>query len=200
MDRRVQRTRQLLRQALIELILEKGYEAVTVQDITDRANLGRATFYLHYKEGKDELLLQMMEETMEDIIQQIGRPADADFMVDGQPPSLIAFQHAQENAAFYRAVVGAGGLAGVMHGYRQSTTAQLKRQIEAMLPPELRETVPIDFIAHFLFGALNAVIAWWLESDAPIPAEEMAERFHQISTDGLRGLIPTISMQESDSN
>ena len=60
MDRRIQRTRQLLHEALIELIQEKGYEAVTVQDILDRANLGRSTFYLHYRD-KEELLLSGFE-------------------------------------------------------------------------------------------------------------------------------------------
>ncbi|MEZ4667133.1 MAG: helix-turn-helix domain-containing protein [Anaerolineae bacterium] len=57
-DRRRARTRKLMRDSLIALILEKGYDAVTVQDITDRENLGRATFYLHYKNGKERLLMQ----------------------------------------------------------------------------------------------------------------------------------------------
>jgi AcrR family transcriptional regulator len=198
-DRRVKRTRQLLRDALIGLILEKGYQAVTVQDITDRANLGRATFYLHYPNGKDELLLTMMEETMQDIIQQIGQPVDENFMMGGIPPSLIAFEHAREHATFYRAVVGADGLAGVMHGYRQSTTAQLRKQIEAMIPPGVEPVVPLDFIAHFIFGALNAVIVWWLENENAISAEQMALRFHQMTTDGMRALMPSLSAPYDDS-
>jgi len=55
-DRRVQRTRELLQKALIELIRERGYDAVTIQDIVDRANVGRTTFYLHYR-SKDELFI-----------------------------------------------------------------------------------------------------------------------------------------------
>ena len=55
LDRRIQRTRQLLREALFALIVERGYEAITVQDITERANLGRTTLYLHYRD-KEELL------------------------------------------------------------------------------------------------------------------------------------------------
>jgi AcrR family transcriptional regulator len=47
-DRRVQRTRELLQKALIELISERGYDAITIQDIVDHANVGRTTFYLHY--------------------------------------------------------------------------------------------------------------------------------------------------------
>ena len=55
-DRRVQRTRKLLRSALVQLIMERGYDVLTIQDITDKANLGRTTFYLHYQ-SKDEVLL-----------------------------------------------------------------------------------------------------------------------------------------------
>ena len=59
-DRRVQRTRELLQKALIELISERGYDAITIQDIVDRANVGRTTFYLHYS-SKDELLISCHE-------------------------------------------------------------------------------------------------------------------------------------------
>ena len=60
MDRRAQRTRELLQKALIELISERGYDAITIQDIVDRANLGRTTFYLHYN-SKDELFMSCHE-------------------------------------------------------------------------------------------------------------------------------------------
>jgi len=66
-DRRVQRTRQLLNEALMSLIVEKGYEAITVQDIIDRANLGRSTFYAHYQD-KEDLLLSGMEKIVHSLV------------------------------------------------------------------------------------------------------------------------------------
>jgi AcrR family transcriptional regulator len=66
-DRRVQRTRALLRDALMSLIAEKGYRAITVQNIIDRANLGRSTFYAHYQD-KEDLLLSGMEEHVHNLI------------------------------------------------------------------------------------------------------------------------------------
>jgi AcrR family transcriptional regulator len=60
-DRRVERTRELLQKALIELIAERGYDAITIQDIVDRANIGRTTFYLHYN-SKDELFMSCHED------------------------------------------------------------------------------------------------------------------------------------------
>ena len=73
LDRRVIRTRQLLREALMELILEneKGYDGVTVKDIAERANVGRATFYLHYEGGKETLLLSSLQEIYDELVARI---------------------------------------------------------------------------------------------------------------------------------
>ncbi|MEJ2354006.1 MAG: TetR/AcrR family transcriptional regulator, partial [Anaerolineales bacterium] len=66
-DRRVQRTRQLLNDALMSLIVEKGYDSITVQNIIDRANLGRSTFYAHYQD-KDDLLLSGIEDVVHSLV------------------------------------------------------------------------------------------------------------------------------------
>ena len=71
-DRRVQRTRQALREALLSLMKEKDYNAITVEEITARANLGRTTFYLHYKD-KEALLLEKFADLIQELVQEIGR-------------------------------------------------------------------------------------------------------------------------------
>src|SRR5215475_3738876 len=91
-DRRVQRTQQLLRVALIELIIEKGYEEVTVQDIIDRANVGRSTFYSHFMD-KQQLLLSGFEQLRVELGQQQHAAVD----VSGERGlgfSLAMFEHA----------------------------------------------------------------------------------------------------------
>lgn len=185
-DRRKERTRQLLRDSLIALILEKGYDAVTVQNITDQANLGRATFYLHYND-KDDLLVSMMEEIQQDVMERtMPIVDDAQFLLDGTPPSLLAFQHAGEHAAFYRAMLGEGGLAGVFTRYRKSGAARVQAQLE----PHLRDSaVPVEIMSHFLMGGLNALMAWWLENDRPHSAEYMAQVFHQLVMTGFLGVM-----------
>ena len=185
-DRRKQRTRALLRDALIALILEKGYDAITVQDITDRANLGRATFYLHYKGGKDELLLSMMEEIQSEVNQQVGPISANDLLVNGQPPSIYAFRHAEENADFFRAILGGAGLASILTRYRKSSAAQMQSQIEPAMS-SASDAIPMEIIANFVVGALNTLIIWWLENDRPYPAEEMAQIFHHLLLNGIRG-------------
>jgi AcrR family transcriptional regulator len=183
-DRRTQRTRKLLREALISLILEKGYDSVTVQDITDRANLGRATFYLHYHDGKDALLLDMMNDVVAEQLERIrSLPPDA----PPQTPSYYAFEHAEANADFYRAILGEHGLAGVASRYRDSSAKQLQAEIESMLPPNT--AVPAAIVSQFIFGALNSLIIWWLENKQPYSAKEMAEIFHRLTQFGLQGAL-----------
>src|SRR5512147_2280747 len=70
-DRRIQRTRQSLRTALLALIKEKGYDAISIEDITERANVGRATFYLHYKD-KEDLLLEEFSEMANEKVQVLS--------------------------------------------------------------------------------------------------------------------------------
>jgi AcrR family transcriptional regulator len=187
-DRRKQRTRALLRDALIALILEKGYDAVTVQDITDRANLGRATFYLHYKGGKDELLLSMMEGIQADVMQQAGPITSNGFLENGNPPSLHAFKHAEENADFYKAMLGGGGLAGLITRFRKSSVEQIQAQMNPVLAAH-EDRLTVDIISNFVVGALNTLVIWWLENDRPCPAEEVARIYHQLITVGIQGVL-----------
>src|SRR5881396_2641445 len=73
-DRRVQRTRKLLQDALVSLMIEQGYEATTVQDIIDRANVGRATFYAHFAD-KETLLVSRLEDLRAMLAQSVSLSA-----------------------------------------------------------------------------------------------------------------------------
>ena len=94
-DRRIQRTRQSLRTALLTLIKEKGYDAISIEEITERANVGRATFYLHYKD-KEDLLLEEFSEMANEKVQVLSEvPFSAwlpspDDAKDKRPPHLCS--------------------------------------------------------------------------------------------------------------
>lgn len=186
-DRRKQRTRALLRDALIALILEKGYDAVTVQEITDRANLGRATFYLHYND-KDDLLLNMMEEIQGDLLKEAKAPVEGDAITAS--PTFLAFKHAEDNADFYRAILGKSGLDGVLMRYRKASATQLQAWMSPLLPPG-STTIPLEILSNYLIGAFDALVLWWLENDRPYPAEEMAQIFQQLIKSGVEGTLNT---------
>jgi AcrR family transcriptional regulator len=101
-DRRVRRTRALLHQALIELILEKGYGRITVQDILDRADVGRSTFYSHYRD-KDTLLLDGGMDHLRTMIADAA--AGAPVAPTPLHPARVIFRLADGNRRLYRALI-----------------------------------------------------------------------------------------------
>lgn len=176
LDRRARRTRRLLRQSLHDLIREKDYDTITVQDITDRADLSRATFYLHYKD-KDELLARSLEDMFDDLVGHIYNRPPEDLLQDGGPPALIAFQHAQEYSDVYRMLLGDRGVTSVINRVRQYLAQQAHLWIEKVIPPGTQPEIPVTILAHHLSGSLFELIVWWINHDMPYPAETMAEQF-----------------------
>ena len=101
-DRRIRRTRQLLLNTLVDLILEKGYETITIQEIIDRADIGRSTFYFHFQD-KEDLLLSGFENLREsyEVFYKHLSPSQT-----GWDFSLALFQHAEQNRQLIKALLG----------------------------------------------------------------------------------------------
>src|SRR5512140_1252602 len=102
-DRRSQRTRQLVNSAMMQLLSEKGYEAITVQDILERAGIGRSTFYSHYFD-KEDVHASMMEQMLADMTQQLPEK----YTGQGLIPSLELFRHIYRDRPHFQAVTGSG--------------------------------------------------------------------------------------------
>jgi AcrR family transcriptional regulator len=179
LDRRVVRTRQLLRDALMELILEKGYDAVTVQDITDRANLGRATLYVHF-DDKDDLLLQSLTEIFDQLVTETGiQPVPMGMEAERPPLTLVIFRHAAQNKALYRVMFRASGATALVRRVRVYM-ADICRQIilSAIVPEKL--PIPLEILVQHMVGSLIALLEWWLENDLPYPPETMSDMFRRL--------------------
>lgn len=187
-DPRVIRTRQMLREALIATIVEKGYDATNIQDITDRAGLRRATFYLHYRD-KEELLMSMMRETLDDLMQKMEvDPANILTAETQYAEELIAFQHASERADLYRAILSGKGAAEITRGIRDHIAARIREKcltehLEAELP------VPVDVLANYLAAVKLNMIIWWLDKDMPYSAEQMAEMCTRLVLEGAGHML-----------
>src|SRR5689334_13297891 len=99
-DRRSQRTRRLVSSAMMELLKEKRYDEITVQDLLDRAGIGRATFYTHYFD-KEDVLASLSEQMLEQFRQQLSQREAGKGII----PSLELFRHAQEAHPFFHAMM-----------------------------------------------------------------------------------------------
>ena len=186
LDRRVIRTRQRLRDALMELILEKGYDAVTVQDITQRASLGRATLYVHYKGGKEELLLSNLEEIYDELVARL-KPLKRDVLPPDRPSSSqVAFEHAAEHQDLYLVLLRSQAAATIAQRIREYLAGVIQEELEAQ---ETQSPIPLKVIANFMAGALVALISWWLENDRPYSVAYMAQVFSHLTQPGVRALL-----------
>jgi AcrR family transcriptional regulator len=164
----------MLREAMLSLVLEKGYDAVTIEDITERADLGRTTFYLHYHD-KEDLLLESLTEVADELKRQILEPP-----LQGWPPVVQVFRHASENAHLYRIILSGQGVARTEAGIRALISKEVVSFIQNAQDRnkiELDLQVPLDIFSNYFAGALLSIIRWWLEEDQPYPPEEMALMF-----------------------
>ncbi len=176
LDPRVRRTRQLLHDALIELIPEKGYNDITIQDITDRATLNRATFYLHYRD-KHDLLLQTTENLMNELKAEYGDIVVTEVGLSHEATlhtNIKTFEHFQRYADFYQAMLGfRGSIDFALHlqeTLQTLTTSRFKSAFGTL--PE--EPVPTEIVFRYASSAQVGIIHWWLENDMPFTPDEMA--------------------------
>jgi AcrR family transcriptional regulator len=178
-DRRIQRTRELLRGSLFALIAEKGYDALSVQEIIDRANVGRATFYAHFN-NKDELLLCGFEVLHAELKQLQHQAADAS---DPQARLFAFSHHIFTHVKTYRPVYHAmakerGGAAVRQHLQRllvDCSRIELKRLHGGCSAREL------DAVTQFFSGAFVGLLSWWLEASSPMPVEEIDQLFRRLA-------------------
>ncbi|MEA3326128.1 MAG: TetR/AcrR family transcriptional regulator [Chloroflexota bacterium] len=189
LDRRVQRTRKLLRDALLSLILEEGFDAISIQDITEKANLGRATFYLHYKD-KEELLSDLMNQLIVEFLNQVPQIAEGKWWMDDTKAITKLFDFAAEHYDLYRILlIGKGGISA-----SRQLQSSIAEQIQASIQQEIEEgdgklAAPMTFIANHFAGSLLSTIYWWLESDLPYSSEELAAMVQLVNPMDREGLL-----------
>jgi AcrR family transcriptional regulator len=202
-DRRVSRTRRLLREALFALILEKGFDAVTIEEITQRADLGRTTFYLHYRD-KEDLLMESIGELVDDLVTQMShlpperwRLEDGSFTQMPSPAITLPFQHVTNNASLYRIILRGEGSYTVSRRLRAIIVQACETMIQVLLEKEqlavLNPQAPMVVILNFLAGAWLGLVTWWLENDMPYTEEEMALMFQKLimfGTAEILGVLP----------
>ena len=191
-DPRIRRTKKMLLDSLISLILEKGFAAVTVKDIADRAMVNRATFYNHY-EDKFDLLERGIEGVLEGLrdADAFPSPDTRTAMREGPPQDLVAlFRHVAENELFYRAMLGPKGVREFADKLKGSSEIIIRERIEALASRSGKEaTVPIEVVVQYATASYTGIVAWWVEHRMPYPPEEIAQHYVRLNIMGLYGAI-----------
>ena len=187
-DRRVQKTRKALHDALISLLLENNYDSITVQQVLDRANVGRSTFYTHFQD-KDELLTTRIHDLGSTLFsaQQRGKVSSR------RHESIIAFsramfEHAHAFRNVYHALLNTQAWPLVRQQIQDILTELIQRECRSEIQKlkEASSDVPVDLFVYFLAATFMSVMTWWLDRRSRLSPEKIDQVFRSL-------VMPTVN-------
>jgi AcrR family transcriptional regulator len=185
-DRRAERSRELILDALRELIAEKSFEKITVQEIVDRAGVGRTTFYAHFQSKEDVFLSG--HQHLDEVIVQSVIPNDGIFRPD-VPAGLVAFadmMHNSRDTHFF--LTWGSGSEGILPQVQDRIAEKLETRLHQVFQ-EADSLIPFAVLAQHLAGSIFAISEWWIEKGSAYPPPEIARMLHQINLMVLKGAL-----------
>ena len=179
-ERRRQQTRRLLIQTTLQLVLEKGYDAISIQDITDRADLGRGTFYIHFKD-KEDVVWAAFQELFQALEQEAHQRLDRHAPQVEYYGLLNIFNHAEKNRDLYRVVFGRQGSATLTARVQDFLAEAFLYDIRRAPPPaDVNFDVPQEIEAQILTGVISRLNFWWLETPNRYTPAQMAAMTYEV--------------------
>ena len=185
-DRRIQKTQNLLHEALASLIREKPYDSIAVKEILDRANVGRSTFYMHFRD-KDELLVSSIHDMLRSVhateVPISGKRYERIIRF-----SLPIFEHIHRHRQTGAAKMGARGRA-VIHEHLQRALAELIAEDAAKDFQGRRKTagqIPMDLLVQHVASTFILVLNWWVDTRNALPPSEVNDLFRAL-------ILPTLA-------
>lgn len=188
-DRRIQKTEALLRDALAALIREKPYDDIVVKEILDRANVGRSTFYTHFRD-KDELLLSGIHGMLGSAGPAGGR------RVPGKPwESIVWFslpilEHIEEHRRAGGATMDPRGRRTMHERLQHAITELIEDEVRTALRRRRTEShASPELLVHWIASTFALVLDWWVESNSPLPARDADRLFRGLIEPSLAELL-----------
>jgi AcrR family transcriptional regulator len=183
-DRRSQRTYRLVSSAFTELLSEKSYDEILVQDILDRAGIGRTTFYAHYFD-KEDVLESITGQMLSTFTNQIARSTARQRIV----PSLELFEHIYhtQNQPF-RALMRSHASEPLWEAMQTALCQAIEPALSTLCAERRSPPIPVPVISEYLAGAFLTLLKWWVAADMPYPPEQMESIFQQLALPGVWNL------------
>jgi AcrR family transcriptional regulator len=180
-DRRVRRTRDVLGDALVDLIQEKPFDAITVKNVLERSGVGRSTFYSHYRD-KDDLFLSDADDFFAGMSTLLARSREQSNRV---APVREMFAHLADVRDFHTALVASNKI----HDIWELGQGHFARSIDDRLAiqPSTRALSPKrrSALAQALAGAMLSLLTWWIRQGMPASPARMDDLFHQLVWSGV---------------
>jgi AcrR family transcriptional regulator len=199
-DLRVRRTQSTLQSALVELIEEKGFAAITIGDIAERAMINRSTFYKHYRD-KYHLVESIFSKAIERLPQGLpssganssGSAGDKSLQADALEAFVEMFKYFAANARLFRAMLSSDGSSWFQARLREvmaKITFKSWKRFDRQHPAKdeiAKQRPPIEVGAALSSNFVIGSLTWWLENDMRYSPEQMATWVHRIAHSGFFG-------------
>jgi AcrR family transcriptional regulator len=181
-DRRVRRTRAAIINALTDLIIEKGYESVTVSDIIERADVGRSTFYAHFTDKRD-----VFDDTIAELSEFLRGHSSGEGAIFSF--SFPLFEHIAQQRPVVRALFGNGGHSVALQTTRKALSDVIREDLETRLAGRRVQAAELSLLVAFVVGAYFSVITHWLESAHHYSASQLDEAFRAFVIPGVEQIL-----------
>ena len=186
-DMRVERSRRLLKEALLQLMKQKSFRDIQVTEIADQAQVARPTFYLHYQ-SKQELLLSHVDDVFNEFYEALSATLGSD-QADPKQQNVMVFQYWERYADILRMVIEAD----IHDEFRTRMRVYFSQVMAQFVPDNLRTDDPrIEFIIDFVSGGAYSLLTQWIMRDMPYSAEQMGALFHEL-TGGYENILKSNS-------
>ncbi len=181
LDRRVQRTRAALRDALLSLLADRGWDDVSVQDICEQANVGRSTFYMHFQ-NKEQLLEGGLSDLRGFLRGQGG--AQHEGAPEILPFARALIEHIHEQRKLFRSIIGRRSGHVVQTRFKEMVLQLVEEDLSRFLAAGWQR----DATVHYVAGAFVELLAWWVEARGARQVEEIERHVHRLTLSIITGL------------
>ena len=170
-DRRILKTKNALRDAMLALMVPRGWDEMTIQEICDKANVGRSTFYLHYQ-SKDDLLLEGLNDLRDMISAQTVETEASNFcFLSG------LLDHMAQQREVFKAVIGRRSGHGVARRFKKMVFQLVEIELKRQQHPAVRN----PWLAMFVAGGIVEAMAWWIEASEPPSIKDMKRELDKLA-------------------
>lgn len=163
------RTQEAIKKALLELMSEKSYDSMTIQDIADRANINRATIYLHYLDKYD-----LLDKVIEEHVTNMANLCELEPELDWIESTVLCMEYLERNYLFFSTMLSSEGATFFRNRFVRHNVEEFKKDVDVKVGKNLGQNE--DIIAEFVANAYVGIVEWWIRNEMPYPPKEMAEK------------------------
>ncbi len=185
-DPRVRRTRRILREALVSLILEKDYASISIKEITDRAEVAYITFFRHYN-NMDELLMEALDDGLAELLRRIETLAGKSEDPAGEVEGRLIFEYISQKSDLFRILFKSQSVTRIRKSVVKNISTLFQNSCASLRRPG--NPIPANIAGNHIATSLLALIEWWLENRMSPPPSQMGKIYKALIVDATIGAV-----------